>query len=56
MTDLLKGKWLQDCLTLHAVVLGCPDCWPIFDILVNHPIPSHSSFLIIICKALLAGK
>lgn len=39
------------------VLLAVQTAGPPLKILVNHPMPSHSSFLIIIiCKAVLAGK
>lgn len=38
------------------VLLAIQPAGPPLKILVNHPMPSHSSCVIMICKALLAGK
>lgn len=47
---------IQSVVCKVLVLLAIQTAGPSLKILVNHPVPSHSSFLIIICKGLLAGK
>lgn len=50
------GCVIQSVVCEAVVLLVTRAAGPSLRILVNHPVPTHSSFLIITCKALLAGK
>lgn len=50
------GRVTQGVVCEVLVLLAVQTARPALKILLNHPMPSHSAFLIIICKALLAGK